>query len=336
MRLLDPASAGPHDPVGSAPDRRPGTVRRTSTIDTTRTEGLTGPMVMHGSARDLLTTAAGNALELATADVLAHVDGGNHSLTEIRTDPALPELQGLLGAVVGPGFRARVTKLIPGEAAAGTLLNLLLDDLPGAALVSGYALLHADAVRPQHTADEYLDARGDLCAGWALDGTMMTIIREQGQNPTPIGPPAPALLREDDPAAWHTFAPLPPYSARRLRRLDVAPPAAPGGPAEVDVFFRDSHFDDAAVETVVHEYRVSVTVDPATRTIVAIDARADVLPWKECPAAVGSAPRLQGLPLTDLRAHVRETFVGTTTCTHLNDVLRGLADVGPLLAALDA
>jgi DUF2889 family protein len=334
VRLIDPASAGPHDPVASTPDRRPASIRRTSTIDTTRTEGLLGPMVMHGVARDLLTTAAGDARELAAADLVARVDGSNHQLVEISTEPELPALQGLLGAVVGPGFRGKATSTVPGEGDAGTLLNLLLDDLPGAALVSGYALLHADAVPRKHSADEYLDARGDLCAGWAVEGTMMTIIREQGHNPTPIGPPAPVLLRDDDPIAFHPLAPLPPHSTRRLRRLDVMQPERAGATAAVDVFFRDSHFDDAGTETVVHEYSVSATVDPATLTIVSIDARADVLPWKECPAAVGSAARLAGRPLADLRAFVRETFVGTTTCTHLNDVLRGLTDVATLLPAL--
>ena len=292
-------------------------------------------MVMHGVARDLLTTAAGDARELAAADLVARVDGSNHQLVEISTEPELPALQGLLGAVVGPGFRGKATATVPGEGDAGTLLNLLLDDLPGAALVSGYALLHADAVPRKHGADEYLDARGDLCAGWAVDGTMMAIIREQGHNPTPIGPPAPVLLRDDDPIAFHQLAPLPPHSTRRLRRLDVMQPERAGATAAVDVFFRDTHVDDAATETVVHEYSVSATVDPATLTIVDIDARADVLPWKECPAAVGSAARLAGRPLADLRAFVRETFVGTTTCTHLNDVLRGLTDVTTLLPALD-
>jgi hypothetical protein len=335
VRLTDPASAGPHDPVASTPDRQPASVRRTSTIDTTRTEGLLGPIVMHGTARDLLTTAGGDPREVATADLLARVDGSHHQLVEITTEPELPELQGLAGAVVGPGFRGKATAAVPAEGESGSLLNLLLDDLPGAALVSGYALLHADAVPGKHDPDEYLDARGDLCAGWAVEGSMMTMIREHGHNPTPIGPPAPDIRRADDPLAYHPFAALPPHSTRRLRRLDVMRPDPASGLATVDVFFRDSHFDEDALETVVHEYSVVATVDRATLTIVDITASADVLPWKECPAAVGSATRLAGRPLADLRSHVRESFVGTTTCTHLNDVLRGLADVRTLLEELD-
>jgi hypothetical protein len=334
MRISTPEQAGPQNPVGSAPDRRPRSVRSTTTIDTTRPEGLEGPLTMHGVARDLLTPASGDSRVLARADLVAHLTA-EHLLTGLITDPPLPGSGALLGAVVGPGFRAKALAALPDEAEAGTLLNLLLDDLPGAALVSGFARLAAATIPRAAPHDEYLDARGDLCAGWAVDGTMLTIIREDGENPMTIGPLAPALLREDDPAAWHPFSPLPPHSTRRLRRLDVIAPAEAGAPATVDVFFRDSHADGEAVERVVHEYRVQATVDPATATLLDIAATADVLPWRECPGAVASATRLAGMPVADLRRHVRERFTGTTTCTHLNDVLRGLADLGVLVSELD-
>jgi hypothetical protein len=119
---------------------------------------------------------------------------------------------------------------------------------------------------------------------------------------------------------------------RRLRRIDVGPRSGTTHP--VDVFFRDSHVDGQGNETVVHEYSVTATVDVGTRTIVAIDAAPDVLPWPECPGAVGSATRLVGHPLAGLRPRVRKNFVGTSTCTHLNDVLRGLTDVDPLIDEL--
>ena len=43
------------NPAGPAPVRRPGSVRRTSTIETTWPEGYGKPMLMQGRARDLLT-----------------------------------------------------------------------------------------------------------------------------------------------------------------------------------------------------------------------------------------------------------------------------------------
>lgn len=316
--------------------RATGSIRRTSSIDTTRPEGIAGRMIMTGRARDVFTTRAGDLVPCGIAGLDAEVNGVTRDLDVLGTNPTMPALQGLIGAVVGPGFRARVDALVPEEREAHSLLYLLLDDLPGAGLVSGYAMLSADAVPRARKADEYLGARADLCAGWASDGSMMVMLREHGQNPTPLGPPAPGLTRSDDPMAWHDIADLPPMGMRRLRRIDVIPPSEPGGDHGVDVFFRDSHFGDGQTETVVHEYSVTATVDDATRTITRIEATPNVLPWQECPAAIDSASRLVGHSLSDLRPWVRETFVGTTTCTHLNDVLRGLTDVGALLDQIAA
>ena len=67
---------------------------------------------------------------------------------------------------------------------------------------------------------------------------------------------------------------------------------------------------------------------------VQVDAGAHALPWTECPQALGSAARLVGAPASDLRAVVRRDFVGTSTCTHLNDTLRSLADLPALATAL--
>ena len=290
-------------------------------------------MVMNGRARDVLTMPDGEGVTMGEAELTAEVDGASRELAMIRTVPDAPALQTVLGAVVGPGFRARVDGVVPEQRELQSLLYLLLDDLPGAGLVSGYSMLHADAV-PRARPDEYLGARSDMCAGWAHDGSMMVMLREHGQNPTPLGPPAPELARADDAIGWHALAELPPHGMRRIRRIDVIPPASSADPHRLDVFFRDSHVDDKSVETVVHEYSVIATVEEGTRTVLDIDANADVLPWMECPAAVGSASRLIGHGLDDLRPWVRETFVGTSTCTHLNDVLRGLADVNVLLDQL--
>lgn len=337
MMLHDPTVGGPKDPVAPAIPRALRSIRRTTTIDTNRPEGMLGPPVIDARARDLWTPAVGPAMVVGEASVAAHLDGPRHHLVDLRTTPDVPALAPLIGAVVGPGFRARVDAAVPGMAGTGSPLSLLLDDLPGATLVSGYSMLHAGIIGTV-IHDEYLDARGDLCAGWAVDGSMMGLIREHGVNPTPLGPEAPPYTRDDDPLAWHPITPLAPLGMRRMRRIDVAHPASPGEPVPVDVFFRDTHVDADGRETIVHEYSVTALVGAtgaaSTRTVLAIEARADVLPWQECPQALASASRVVGRPLAELRPWVRATFKGTTTCTHLNDVLRGLADVDHLIDRL--
>jgi hypothetical protein len=120
---------------------------------------------------------------------------------------------------------------------------------------------------------------------------------------------------------------------RRYRRLDLRPVDDPAAncPALFDAHFRDSHLDGDGVETIVHEYTVTGSVDTLTRTITSVTAEVRVLPWQECPGAIGSAARVQGMPLRELRARIRGEFVGTSTCTHLNDTLRAIGDLDALL-----
>ncbi len=368
--LLLPASAGPHDPVGTTPERAPGSVRRTSSIDTTRPDGLRGDSVVVGRARDLLTDRGGAATVVGEATLRARLAPGG-LIVEVESTPPVA-LTGLLGSTVRAGFRALVARELPGEHARCTLLHLLLDDLPGATLVSGYALQRAgalgdlvphqrrvlgpDETRDPGTADatavgaadgtaEAADAerrralaalfRSDICAGWAHEATLMSAIREQGEVPVPMGPPAPPLGDPVDALAWHPMPALGPHGMRRCRRLDLRAPAGAGG-WPVDAHFRDSHVDDEGRETVLHEYTVAGEVDPAAGRIASVSATARVLPWTECPGAAASAGRLVGMPVAELRRRVREELVGRTTCTHLNDTLRSLADLSVLVRELSA
>ncbi len=254
------------------------------------------------------------------------------SSSAIHTWTAFSQLR---GALVGPGFRAKLDALIPYSEHGAAPLLMLLDDVPGATLVSGYAQLHQGAFPTRPMPDGFLDAQVDLCAGWAGDASMMQIVRATGQNPTPLGPVAPELLDPADPEGWHLRPRLAPHSMRRARRLDVIAPDQAGAPYRIDAHFRDSHVDGAGEETVVHEYGVIASVDTEARTLLTVDASAHVLPWQECPQALASASRLAGQPIADLRRVVRREFTGTSTCTHLNDVLRLLADVEFLAAELE-
>ncbi|MEO7428607.1 MAG: DUF2889 domain-containing protein, partial [Acidimicrobiales bacterium] len=169
----------------------------------------------------------------------------------------------------------------------------------------------------------------DLCAGWAGEGTMLDTLERTGIFPIPLGPPAPDLLPSDDPLAWHELEPMLPRSVRRRRRLDLVA----GNPIAMDVHFRDSHLGADGVEDVLHEYTLAVELDPAL-TVLRSEATVRVLPWPECPGAVGSAGRIVGQPVAALRQLVASDFKGTSTCTHLNDVLRSIAGATALAKAL--
>jgi hypothetical protein len=332
-RALHPRH-GIHAPTTGTPERAPGSVRRTETMDMLRPDGLLGPLMLAGRARDLATGPDGAGSVLAIAECTARIDFiGGRVLTEIDTTPGRPALQALLGKRVSSGFRAAVTAADPRLSAEDGLLNLLLDDFPVATLVSGHAV-GAGLAGPGRTALSLPPAKAvgqpvfhrDLCAGFADGGTIMNDVDATGRPPLVTGPPAPPLATSDH-LGWHEVSPLPPHSMRRSRRMDVTP----GPLASVDVLYRDSHVDRDGTETIVHEYTVSATVDSCHGVLVRCSATPRVLPWVECQSAALSASRLVGLPVSGLRRHVRDTFLGTSTCTHLNDTLRSLEDIPALL-----
>ncbi|MGE0878550.1 MAG: DUF2889 domain-containing protein [Acidimicrobiia bacterium] len=122
---------------------------------------------------------------------------------------------------------------------------------------------------------------------------------------------------------------------RRRRRIDVVRPVADPDTLFVDAMFRDVFMEASGVESTVHEYQISLSVD-ASRTITAVDVLAGSLPNAECSNAAPSAHRIVGQTTAELRDFVRKELRGTSTCTHLNDLLRSLADVWWLSERLDA
>jgi hypothetical protein len=174
----------------------------------------------------------------------------------------------------------------------------------------------------------------DVCSGWRSEGTMMTAIRVQGAMPPLAGPAAPSLARSGDPLAWHELPGLVPGDMRRLRRTDVGVDPTHPGVLVVDAMFRDSYVDVDGDESVVHEYGLLARIDRDALTVLRVRPDPRVLPWQECPVAQASAGRLVGQSLTTLRGHVRSALTGTSTCTHLNDLLRSLDDVAVLAREL--
>ncbi len=311
--------AGPQRPVQTWPPLAVGALRRTSTIDTH--PAGTGNSDVDLRARDAVGRERGVVEELGRVGVRARL--AERAIADIAADPHDDRLARLVGSRVGPGFRATVGTLFPDEVARAGLLHLLLDDWVGAALVSGYAVQHAaitlgiEEKMPAGTADHM----AGICAGFAEDASLVPYAKRNGTIPSVHGPVAPPL----DSDGIHGVEPLRPHGMRRFRRLDLTPDGA------FDVHFRDSHVDGDGVETIVHEYTVEGSVDASTRTITSVAAEVRVLPWQECPGAIGSASRIRGMTLSEMRDRVRGEFVGTSTCTHLNDTLRAVADLDALL-----
>jgi hypothetical protein len=99
--------------------------------------------------------------------------------------------------------------------------------------------------------------------------------------------------------------------------------------------FRDTHVGTDGVERVLHEYTLAASVDRPTLEILECRAQPQALPWPECPDAAASARRLEGARIPDLHALAQRELHGVSTCTHLNDLLRSLANVSMLVMILE-
>ena len=327
MAIAVPADLKPRGSVGSAPPRRPGSVRRTATMDFTWPDGMAGNTVLDGRARDLRTDNDGSATVLDEAS-LGVVSDTSRIITEISSAPGVQGLAALAGESAMSGFRRRLALAASGGRVAGTPLYQLLDDVPGATLVSGtawqrwYDLDDYRAIK----ADVSQRVMRDVCTGYqegssALnpDGTLRW--QQERQHAVDIDDTG-------DDLAWHPRARPAEVTMCRARRIDVW---AHGAVLHVDAFFQDSSTLPEGGRQSIHEYTLTAQADLATGIVRAVSPVPRVLPYHECPLAVVNVGALAGLPLRDLRGAVLERLRGPLGCTHLNDMLRALAAV-PALA----
>jgi Protein of unknown function (DUF2889) len=284
-----------------------------------------GELDVRVTARDLVTTDAGIACVVAMADFELVADL-RRSVTSVRSSDDLP-LDRLVGRSLLSGFRKQIASLeLDTDEASAALAIAVLDDVPTAVALSGFAGLRAGGdTRSPEAVREQIAGRMNSCAGFVPGATIPTWNIQLGRSPIPIGP-APVEPDDQDAVGWHPLPPLPERSMRRMRRLDLPRGATSAGDT-IDAWFRDVHTGLDGRSDVVHEYRVLAELDREGRTVRRIDARAHVLPWQECAAATSSATRLIDAPTMELRTWLPRNLVGGEACTHLSNLLRSLADI---------
>ena len=122
------------------------------------------------------------------------------------------------------------------------------------------------------------------------------------------------------------MAALAPGTMRRQRLIER-------GGDHIWAMFRDTYARLDGQVIVLHEYTLEAELAQGEggSTVRSCRATPRVLPWLECPSAAASAGRVEGTAVAELRSLVKEELVGTSTCTHLNDLLASLAQVDSLL-----
>jgi Protein of unknown function (DUF2889) len=304
-------------------------VRRTSTILMTWPGGLGTDLHLAGRARDLLTPKTGEPRVISAAE-LSVVTGPARDILRIEANPDVERLDHLVGCRAGGSLRKAIAQELPQEVEAGTPLLLLIDDLAGATLISGFTYyIWADLMPGFHErmANGPAPYMQGTCSGFQPgssslnpDGTLKGVSTNLG-HPGPLVDPA-------DPLGWHELGEHPEVAMRRARRVDVWDD---DGEIQIDAMFRDSVWNPQGVEEVVHEYEIFGTADRKTGTLSTVSAIPRVLPYPECPGAAPHATRMEGTTLQAMRREVLDRLRNTDCCTHLNDGLRALAEV-PILA----
>lgn len=334
--MNDISPGPPRRSAGPAPLRRPGSVRRTSSIDVAWPDGREGDMRFVGRARDLVTPRSGGAGIVRAEDAFEARVKADRMIAAIEATPARPTIAQLVGERGGGRLRGVLAAVMPEERTGATPLYLILDDLSGTSLVAGWAwsqwnpdwLATMRAAMSDPEMGKAFKNRENVCIGHIPGSSAFDFDRRPlTEAPTP----APDLRHPDDPEGWHAFTRQDSVGMRRARRIDVS---LQDGVIVIDSAFQDSGSTPEGGRAALHEYRLGLTADPTSLEVLSIKAEPRVLPFVECPSAVANLSRLIGTPLPDLREKVLAELAGPAGCTHLNDALRAVAEAPTLLGLL--
>ncbi len=94
---------------------------------------------MVGRARDIVTPIWGGAPVILAEDGFEAWLQPDRTIVSIEADPGRPTLSRLVGSRGGGGLRQALEAAVPEERRRATPLYLILDDIAGASLVSGWA-----------------------------------------------------------------------------------------------------------------------------------------------------------------------------------------------------
>lgn len=329
----------PDDSIVGTPDRVPGSVRRTMTIDMVWPGGIAADMELRGFSRDLLTPRTGEPVLLDSASMVATTNRERY-VQSIATAPERPDIEKLIGVQGGSRLRGAIDEVLPGEREQATALHILLDDIAGTSLIGGFGWTrwkpnYYEEMRANAPAQagqrEFGRRKGRvICSGLRPEGWADSRF-SAGADSMHCLRPAGDISTPHDPWGWHEWPEPEEVCMRRHRRIDVR---REGDRIVVDAFFRDSVWLPDRTEMALHEYTVDSVVDGHTLELRDVTATPRVLPYPECQWAAPNSVALVGLPVATFRYTVQEALTEMKSCTHLNDMLRCLAEVPRLAAAL--
>jgi len=176
-------------PKGASPARQPGSIRRTASVDIHWPGVPTESVRVEGRARDLLTPVSGDPAVLGEDALTARIDAESRVITAISAEPRRD--LSLVVALPGARFRDHLAAILPEEQDAGTPLFLLLDELPGCALIGRFAV---SQWLPSPVASSLMDPGPrrdvtDVCIGLRRPSTPKRVPSRKVDEPFPAERP---------------------------------------------------------------------------------------------------------------------------------------------------
>ena len=314
--------------AGFAPLRRQNSVRRTSSIDVSWPGGQESDMRFDARSRDVVTLENSKEMHILAEDSYVACVRQDRTIATIHANPEREKVVQLVGQRGGGHLRKVLAELMPEELAEATPLYLILDDISGASLISGWAWSHwTSDWKERLNKTKNINMEG-VCIGFRPGSSALTeTVSDNMDKPVPT----PELRNPDDPEGWHEFTEQKSTGMRRARRIDIW---LEKNLLKVESAFQDSASTPSGERAVLHEYRLQAEADIDNGQLIQIEATPYVLPFAECHGAPGNLQRLVGISMNELRQAVLSELSKVAGCTHLNDALRALADVPKLLKHL--
>ena len=260
------------------------------------------------------------------------VTGPACDIVRIDADPSSSGFPGLfVGCRAGANLRGAIAQELPEEMAEGTPLYLLLDDLAGSTLISGFAYLRwADHV--PMIKNRVANAPAASCATSARASATgaSSLLSDGSLSGLRQNTAVPGLLADpDDPLGWHQLDDHPEIAMRR-----VLPDRCVGrewGARDRRDVPRQAAGILAAPRSSCTSTRWSPAPTGPPESCLPSRPRRGCSPMPSAPGAAPNASWMAGTDLRAMRTEVLQRLRATDCCTDLNDGLRSLAEV-PVLA----
>lgn len=316
------------------PPRRAKSVRRTSSIDVILPKGIGGPTDLRGAARDIFTEVAGAEPKVLREASLSADTTFERKITQFESHPILPNADHLIGK--DSLIRMRKSLLEAGaDSLSGHAIAHLLDDLVPCSLIQGWLWFKWAEDRDElHRRMTYQEDRVNICAGYVPAAPQF-----RSKDFLDQASLVEKLEETDDPYALHPLMGMHGPHLRRLRRYDLwleDDANHKDTVVRIDAMWEDAANAPGEHRVAVHQYRINATMSRDGSRLLAIKATPGVLPNSFCRAAPDNLSLVLDIPVDELWQGILYHMRGPVGCTHLNDAMRGLAQLQPLIDHLNS